>query len=363
MNYNKIFRVFDHGDSVADRYTVFLRNDPSSGALFLNDQPTHPSYGFSQWGEFDLDIIEQTPEISFSDLPPNVQKHIIDRFEITESNILKDIVLCIMEDDKSTAALGVKNLIIDKFEKLTSGNLNEFNKGAIKIVGDDVLVNGKRVGSITNDLNDFKKGIVLSLDDGSEHDFTTIQELFNFIMDKFRIRESTENKKKIVEATQDQKIIVKGLRALAKKLNIPSPRFRSLGGKAGYVEMSPKNWREESIPNELRKKAVVKVLNAVPLNFDNVSYGNVRAEYITLTVPQWALLLSYYGIDVPLSEGYTILPDLDRERYRNREHEGLEGPFRAKNGKVVYYDPKEGAYYDPDSDIYLTYSEWESINT
>jgi len=53
-------------------------------------------------------------------------------------------------------------------------------------------------------------------------------------------------------------------------------------------------------------------------------------------------------------EGYYEMPDLDRERYINREHEGLEGPYRQDNGKVLYYDTKEGKYYDPDSDFYVS---------
>ena len=32
---------------------------------------------------------------------------------------------------------------------------------------------------------------------------------------------------------------------------------------------------------------------------------------------------------------------------------GMEGPFMGKNGRVVYYDPKEGRYYDRKTDIYL----------
>ena len=55
-------------------------------------------------------------------------------------------------------------------------------------------------------------------------------------------------------------------------------------------------------------------------------------------------------------EGYTILPPMDRERYQERE--GLEGPFPLRSGKVVYYDPREGKYYDPDTDYYLSYDEY-----
>jgi hypothetical protein len=32
---------------------------------------------------------------------------------------------------------------------------------------------------------------------------------------------------------------------------------------------------------------------------------------------------------------------------------GLEGPFHYPNGQVLYYDPREGAYYDPTTDFYV----------
>jgi len=59
-----------------------------------------------------------------------------------------------------------------------------------------------------------------------------------------------------------------------------------------------------------------------------------------------------------VNEGYKILPQMDRERYQERD--GLEGPFSTLSGKVVYYDPKEGKYYDPDTDIYMTYDEYKA---
>ncbi len=36
---------------------------------------------------------------------------------------------------------------------------------------------------------------------------------------------------------------------------------------------------------------------------------------------------------------------------------GLEGPFTYPSGKVLYYDPKEGKYYDPTTDFYLEHEE------
>lgn len=48
-----------------------------------------------------------------------------------------------------------------------------------------------------------------------------------------------------------------------------------------------------------------------------------------------------------------VVPSIDRERYTDMSGEGLEGPFRTKIGKVVYYDTKAGKYYDRDSDMYI----------
>jgi len=62
-----------------------------------------------------------------------------------------------------------------------------------------------------------------------------------------------------------------------------------------------------------------------------------------------------------VSEGYRILPNIDRERYQERE--GLEGPFRARNGKVYYYDPKAGLAYDPDTDMYIDYNDLTMMDT
>ena len=61
-----------------------------------------------------------------------------------------------------------------------------------------------------------------------------------------------------------------------------------------------------------------------------------------------------------MREGYTRLPDIDKERYT--EMPGLEGPFQTMSGKPIYYDPKEGSYYDRDTDMYLTYAEFKALD-
>lgn len=61
-----------------------------------------------------------------------------------------------------------------------------------------------------------------------------------------------------------------------------------------------------------------------------------------------------------LQEGYKILPPMDKEKYQARS--GLEGPFSTLSGKVVYYDPKAGKYYDPDTDMYISYEDFQKLD-
>ena len=61
-----------------------------------------------------------------------------------------------------------------------------------------------------------------------------------------------------------------------------------------------------------------------------------------------------------MEEGYEVLPPMDKEKYQERD--GLEGPIPTRSGKVLYYDPKAGKYYDPDSDIYLSYDDWKQYD-
>lgn len=57
-----------------------------------------------------------------------------------------------------------------------------------------------------------------------------------------------------------------------------------------------------------------------------------------------------------MREGYKIMPPIP-SKYKERR--GLEGPFRLDSGMIVYYDPKEGKYYNSDTDMYLSHKEYE----
>lgn len=48
--------------------------------------------------------------------------------------------------------------------------------------------------------------------------------------------------------------------------------------------------------------------------------------------------------------GYKILGVMET-KWQPRK--GLEGPFYYPSGRVLYYDPKQGQYWDPTTDFYV----------
>ena len=63
--------------------------------------------------------------------------------------------------------------------------------------------------------------------------------------------------------------------------------------------------------------------------------------------------------------GYKVLADkteTDQMRTKYGPRSGLEGPFNF-SGRVLYYDVKQGQYYDPTTDFYVEQAEMDIINT
>ena len=50
--------------------------------------------------------------------------------------------------------------------------------------------------------------------------------------------------------------------------------------------------------------------------------------------------------------GYKVVDTIDMMRTKYGPRKGLEGPFNF-SGRVLYYDNKEGAYWDPRTDFYV----------
>lgn len=62
--------------------------------------------------------------------------------------------------------------------------------------------------------------------------------------------------------------------------------------------------------------------------------------------------------------GYKVLADreeMDQMRVKYGPRKGLEGPFNF-SGRVLYYDAKEGAYYDPTTDFYVSREEMNTLH-
>lgn len=52
--------------------------------------------------------------------------------------------------------------------------------------------------------------------------------------------------------------------------------------------------------------------------------------------------------------GFTVLGERDA-KWQPRK--GLEGPFYFASGRVLYYDTKEGSYWDPLTDFFVPQDE------
>lgn len=55
--------------------------------------------------------------------------------------------------------------------------------------------------------------------------------------------------------------------------------------------------------------------------------------------------------------GYRILGKFQDVMQGFESRKGLEGPFNF-DGRVLYYDPKEGKYWDPRTDFYVPNVEY-----
>lgn len=57
--------------------------------------------------------------------------------------------------------------------------------------------------------------------------------------------------------------------------------------------------------------------------------------------------------------GYRVL---NPRETKWQPRKGLEGPFFYVTGDVLYYDPKEGKYWDPATDFYMSNEQMDYIN-
>jgi hypothetical protein len=81
-------------------------------------------------------------------------------------------------------------------------------------------------------------------------------------------------------------------------------------------------------------------------------FRSVHAEFLRLaTLPREASKREF--VDSVRNRGR--FPVIDADEYPPIR--GMEGPFRFQSGRILYYDPQAGAYYDSKTDIYLDRNE------
>lgn len=60
--------------------------------------------------------------------------------------------------------------------------------------------------------------------------------------------------------------------------------------------------------------------------------------------------------------GYRVLGKTEDVFKGYEPRKGLEGPFVYPNGQILYYDPREGQYWDPKTDFYVSNEEMDHLN-
>ena len=102
-------------------------------------------------------------------------------------------------------------------------------------------------------------------------------------------------------------------------------------------------------------KSINRIAKHLSTKSESEGLEGWTASKLTMAEDYLQVVADYFD-GQEINEGYKVLPPMDKEKYQARD--GLEGPFSTLSGKVVYYDPKEGKYYDPDTDMYMSYDEF-----
>ena len=60
--------------------------------------------------------------------------------------------------------------------------------------------------------------------------------------------------------------------------------------------------------------------------------------------------------------GYRVLGKTEDLLQGYGPRRGLEGPFIYGSGRILYYDPSAGQYWDPKTDFYVDQEEMDLLN-
>lgn len=112
-------------------------------------------------------------------------------------DLLKDYVDNFIKNSDDVDTLNLSEYLKFSAKKIVSeirgtNELVEFTAdSAIKFNGDEVLVNGKPVGTVINDPNDLQNDVVFISNNGNKKSFPDLESLYNYIATSFNVTENT----------------------------------------------------------------------------------------------------------------------------------------------------------------------------
>lgn len=156
-------------------------------------------------------------------------------------------------EDQDAERVSIKDFINEK-----SKTILEYGDSAIKINGDDVIINGKKVGTIISDPTDMASGMFFTSLDGKKKEFDTVEDLYAFLGDVYNVAESDDSgesdslkEDKVTDAVFKQKA---GKSARAKRW-ADVRKTKQQDGKAGDYESSDTSEYDDKIKGKSDKAA------------------------------------------------------------------------------------------------------------
>ena len=148
---------------------------------------------------------------------------------------LEAFVDAVANNDPEAERDSMKSYITAKTKVTLEGN----GESNIKLDGDDVLVAGKKVGTLTHDLEDANASIQFEAADGEKAEFASLEELYGHLAEKFSVKEDAINEDDVAEGVADvQPAVTKQKTAAGKRTKrmADSKKTKQPDGKEGSYD-------------------------------------------------------------------------------------------------------------------------------
>lgn len=144
-----------------------------------------------------------------------------------------------------------------------------------------------------------------------------------------------------------------GRKSSALQLPVPAGTMVLFAGDLGATLSMPnppkKGMPGEVVPVKSAGGEVTSHEGMVFVKWADGVFRSVHAEFLRLAPLPKEASSNREFVDSVKNRGRA--PAIDPDEYPPIR--GMEGPFRYPSGKILYYDPREGAYYDSKTDMYL----------